>query len=932
MRYLYIFIVLLLFTNEIFAQKVKGFIYDAENKEPLAGVSVYYKDKSETKGTISDANGFYDLSLPKGNILLSYSYMGYETQTRSLNITNDQELTFNINLEVQLNLMNEVVVSVGRYEQKLSDVTVSMELLKAGDIAKQAPTDITSVLTTIPGVDVTDRQPSIRGGSGWTYGVGSRCLILVDGMSVLSPGSGEINWNIVPMENIDQVEILKGASSVLYGSSALNGLINVRTKRPGLDPITTINTYVGMYGNPSNSDYKWSDRSLWKAGDYPVKPFLRKNILSNYRNPMYNGLDLSHTRRAGNFDVSVFLNAFTDEGYRSGNYTDRLRLGGNLTYHDPNIRGLNYGVNANFLWNDYAGFFLWRSPDEAYTQSPLANMGRSGNSFYIDPFINYTNEEKGTTHRLKGRYYRRADRIISNTTDKSIFEIADNMGFDLNSVPDMVNLVQNWQTELLPRFLPHLGDILNGNLSGAAAEVGKLGNQFFPKASSADYMDLISWVMGRTPLPSGTEDLLPWLMNSLDKPQKEIPGSDHIASYYLDYQFSKKFEHSQFTTGATYERVHADSKVTGTHVSDNAAAFFQYDHKFIDKLNLSVGMRLEYYRVDGHYREAETKILGLNMPFKPVFRGGLNYELADYSFIRASFGQGYRYPSIVEKYVLKDIGGVGAFPNANLKAERGFNAELGFKQGYKFGNLKGFLDLAGFYTQYRDMIEFQIGLFNSTTFEYVDNLMDVISMIGNGQMPGIGAQFTNVGKAKIYGIDVSTSGVYDFNSKTRLSYNLGYVYTEPIDSEADDRNAQEDANTDLLAMKSKSNTSKYLKYRQKHSVKGVFDLEWKRLNIGTNLMWKSKTLAVDYFMVDERPKDNLDMMDYIRGLMFGDLKGYWEDKNKGYFTMDLRLGVRATKNIRFQGIINNILNTEYSIRPMDVSAPRTFVLQMNASF
>ena len=55
-----------------------------------------------------------------------------------------------------------------------------------------------------------------------------------------------------------------------------------------------------------------------------------------------------------------------------------------------------------------------------------------------------------------------------------------------------------------------------------------------------------------------------------------------------------------------------------------------------------------------------------------------------------------RYPSVTEKFILKDIGGVGAFPNAELKAEQGYNAELGFKQGYKFGNLKGFIDVAGF--------------------------------------------------------------------------------------------------------------------------------------------------------------------------------------------------------------------------------------------
>lgn len=97
-------------------------------------------------------------------------------------------------------------------------------------------------------------------------------------------------------------------------------------------------------------------------------------------------------------------------------------------------------------------------------------------------------------------------------------------------------------------------------------------------------------------------------------------------------------------------------------------------------------MRAEYYRINNHYREAETKIFGTKVPFRPVLRAGLNCQLADYSFLRASFGQGYRNPSVVEKYLRKDIGGVGVYPNENIRAEKGFNAELGFKQRYKLGN------------------------------------------------------------------------------------------------------------------------------------------------------------------------------------------------------------------------------------------------------
>jgi len=934
MKRLYLLsLILFLIPSVSFGQTVKGFVYDEATNESLPGVNVYYKDKSETIGVVTDVEGNYLLSVPEGGVTLIFSYLGYETQTFPLVMGRNQSRTINVPLKVQSQLMEEVVVSVGRYEQKLSDITVSMELLKASDIAKQSPTDLSAALKTIPGVDVNDKQPTIRSGSGWTYGVGSRCLILVDGQSALTPGSGEINWNIIPMENIEQVEVLKGASSVLYGSSALNGLINIRTKRPGLEPVTKVNLSLGIYGNPDNKENIWWSKDFWKDGKYPVEPLLRRNILSGIRNPIYNGLDFSHTRRIKHMDVSAGINYFSDEGYRSGAYTKRLRIGGNLTYHDPNVRGLNYGVNANFLSNDYASFFIWRSPEDVYEQSPLANMGRQSNTFYVDPFLNYTNEDKKTTHRLKGRIYRQNSQIVSQTTQKSVIDIVNNMGFDYNKIPEVVDLAQNWQTKLLPNFIPHLPAILQGDVTGVANEIIALGNKYFPTASTADYMDLASWVIGNTPLPKTAEEAIPWFINSLEPKEQEKPTLDYTTSYSLDYQFTKKLDYSQFTVGAMYEHVTADSKVTGNHKSDNAAVFLQYDHKFFDKLNVSVGGRLEYYRIDNNYREAETEIFGADIPVKPVFRGGLNYELAEYSFLRASFGQGYRYPSVTEKYVLKDIGGVGAFPNADLKAERGYNAELGIKQGYKFGNLKGYIDLAGFYTRYNDMIEFRIGLFDKKDFTYMTGLEDLIRIVSGGiENLGIGAQFYNSGRAEIYGIDVSTTGMYEFNPDTKLTYNVGYVYTNPIDLDADKRRKEEDANKDLLAMRAKSNDSKYLKYRQKHSVKGVFDMEWKRFSLGTNLSWKSKMLAVDYFFTDEREKPQFNSWDYIRSLLFGDLHGYWKDKNKSYFTMDLRMGIKLTEYLKFQAMINNVLNTEYSTRPMDVCAPRTFVMQLSANF
>ena len=1090
MKKLYTLIILLSLTGfgNSFAQTLKGHIYDARTNEPLVGAAVTYKLHGN-QGAVSNINGEYEIKLPEGGVDLVFSYVGYEDVLMPIVINKREVITKDVYMKESTKLLEEVVVSAGRFEQKLSDVTVSMDVVKAGDIARQAPTDISSTLRTLPGVDIVDKQPSMRGGSGWTYGVGARSQILIDGMSTLNPKTGEINWNTIPLENVEQVEVIKGASSVLYGSSALNGIINIRTARPGLTPKTRFSAYVGVYGDAENDKYQWSDKSFWKDDKYSVKPILRGSLLSGIRNPIYEGFDLSHSRRIGNFDVSGGINLFTDEGYRQQGYNKRFRMGGSLTYHQPDMgmKLLNYGFNVDFLSNQYGDFFIWRSPTEVYKPSPFTNMGREENNFHIDPFINYVNPENGTSHKIKGRFYYSADNIVRPTQGTSITDILGNMGTDAktiqniaggdysslypalvgigsglingnledamngvftslgnifpnattadycdliswvmdNGVPSDLGGLTNGQlpSDLIPWLsnvinpsrntpktqtdknfdyyldyqfnkkweggaqittgvtLEHIrydsavmdevyksdnvaagGDysslypalvgigsgLVNGNLEDAMNGVfTSLGN-IFPNATTADYCDLISWVMdngvpsdlgGLTngQLPS---DLIPWLSNVIN-PSRNTPKTqtDKNFDYYLDYQFNKKWEGgAQITTGVTLEHIRYDSAVMDeVYKSDNVAAFLQYDQRFWDRLSVSAGVRAEYYRVNNHHREAETKIFGTKVPFRPVFRAGLNYQLADYSFIRASFGQGYRNPSINEKYLRKDIGGVGVYPNLDIKPEKGFNAELGIKQGYKVGNFQGFVDVAGFYTQYKDMVEFQFGLFNNANYTMINSIGDAFQMLTDGKGFGIGAQFHNVSKAQIYGVEISTNGVYNFNKNTKLFYNLGYVYTEPRDADYQERNAVEGLYTDPLQMKEKSNTGKYLKYRPKHSFKATVDFQWKRINVGANVAWKSKILAVDYLMLDEREKQQKDLMDYVRGILFGYSKGetlatYWKKHNTDYATVDVRFGVKATKEVAFQFMVNNLLNKEYSYRPMAVAAPRTFVLKMDVTF
>ncbi|MBQ8939968.1 MAG: TonB-dependent receptor [Paludibacteraceae bacterium] len=914
MKHFYNLLVLVCVSQAMLAETLTGVITDAFTREPLIGVTIL--NTANNSGTVTDFDGAFSLEVTSLPATIKFSYVGYQTEEK---VFKTIPAVYNLGMQADNEVLDEVVVTAGRFEQRMTDVTVSIEVVKPQALRSQAPTDLSATLQTLPGVEVIDKQPSIRGGGGWTYSVGSRCQVLMDGMTILNPKTGEINWNNIPLENVAQVEVVKGASSVLYGSSALNGVINVRTQRPGTDPETKISGYVGVYDNYKNYYY------------------------TGARLPLYYGAEASHSRRVGNFDVSGAISGFKDEGFRQQGFNDRVRFGGNMTYHMPTEANkyVNMGLNMNYVANRYGDFFIWRSPKDPLRPSPLTNMGRNEHNFNIDPFFNYDDVEKGISHKLRTRFYMTSDNI---TRPSGVISTQDLLkwgvqSFDLDKVMGYVNDVT--------------GNIGNG-MDVADALLLTFKDVTVPIANEdwltavVNGIDLVKNGLGYTGTVAEMQDAVAYVMdlmadNSPTRPELTYNG-------YIDYQFAKQWESGvRLTTGINWNHITNTANITGTHHTDNVAAYLQYDHRIANRLSLSAGVRFEYYRMDDQYKEANIQIGNWLCPVRPVFRAGLNWEIYKAGFLRASFGQGYRNPSITEKFARKDIGGVGVYPNKNIKPESGFNAELGYKQLYKFGPVSGSLDVAAFYTEYQNMIEYQFGLFRNSDYSMINSMYDVIDelkgiindfaqtkSLANAGI-GIGAQFVNVSHARIYGAEVSTAGMVDIKKDMNLRYSIGYTFTEPEDLDNDRRIAEEKTYTDPLQMKNKSNDTKYLKYRNKHSFKTTIDYTYKWFSVGVNMSYRSKILAVDYLMVDERVKDQKDLMDYARMFIFGyedglSLHDYWMSHNNGIFTMDLRASVRFKEHVEMQFLVNNLLNTEYSYRPMALAPPRTFVCRMNINF
>ena len=217
MKYLFIFIFSL--PMMVFSQ-VTGVVSDAATGEKIYGVRV---QASSGQNALTDDQGRFNINLKQYPVQLKFSVNGYLPD--SLIVYKDSVLKVELFQLVQE--IKTVVVSASRSDQNIEEVPVSMEIIRPALIDNKGLSNLEQVVDQTPGVFAMDGQVSIRGGGGYSYGAGSRVLALWNGIPMTSPDVGDIKWNAIPLEQSSQIEIMKGASSVLYGSGALNGIISM---------------------------------------------------------------------------------------------------------------------------------------------------------------------------------------------------------------------------------------------------------------------------------------------------------------------------------------------------------------------------------------------------------------------------------------------------------------------------------------------------------------------------------------------------------------------------------------------------------------------------------------------------------------------------------------------------------------------------------
>ena len=250
---------LLIFPIILFAQSkaITGTVVD-ENKMPLPGASILVKGLNI--GSSTDFDGNFSLNVPETGEVLVVSYLGY--MTKELVIS--KNLTFNIQLDIDTNTLDEIVV-VGYGTQRKSDITGSVTSVKVDAIAVAQNSTIDALLQgRAAGVQVTQNAGSpgsgvsvkIRGAS--SLRGNNEPLYVIDGVIISSAGEDASNasadansleetqngLNGINPRDIESIEVLKDASATaIYGSRGANGVILITTKK-GKSGKTSIQAYV----------------------------------------------------------------------------------------------------------------------------------------------------------------------------------------------------------------------------------------------------------------------------------------------------------------------------------------------------------------------------------------------------------------------------------------------------------------------------------------------------------------------------------------------------------------------------------------------------------------------------------------------------------------------------------------------------------------
>lgn len=407
--------------------------------------------------------------------------------------------------------------------------------------------------------------------------------------------------------------------------------------------------------------------------------------------------------------------------------------------------------------------------------------------------------------------------------------------------------------------------------------------------------------------------------------------------FSVEYQFQRRFDNQLLLTSGillqTYQAdnptlafTDADSLSRVTTTGQNQAIFGQVERSFFDnKLNAQIGLRIERFATGENDYQA----------YVPALQIGASYKLTPTNVFRGSFGQGYRMPSLLERYVEADVFNIdagllgnfpiNAIPNLEIRPEYGWSLELGYKKLLKKGNWKGYFDAAFFVMQYRDMAELTLDVHLS------DEDLSVASI--NDIREAIGFKYINKTFGRIAGFEVGTHLNGEVLGVPVRIWG-GYTYTYPGDLDSIEANEQNFWSNfaDGINTPDSSMLNTVMIYRNFHTTR--FDIEFdlfKRLTLGGVVTYNSFMHNID--AVFEGKGEWGTLIEILNdGPLIPGTKEFRTSQLNGDIVFDFRANFLITEGHRVHFIVTNAMNREYALRVGRMNALRMFHVKYQMTF
>ncbi len=335
MKFVSIIIILIAVAGLAYSQNViVGKIIDNKNL-PIEAANVYLR--GTIFGAATNVEGDFRIAkVPAGDFVLTISIIGYHLKEIPVQVRDEKIELGNIQLEPSALQTQPIVVTAARHQQSLQDVSTSIATISDKEIAYRNAITIDEALKYESGINFTEDQVNIRGSTGYSRGVGSRVLMLVDGIPYMTGDTREANFQSLQINQIERIEVVKGAGSALYGSNAIGGVINVIQKKIEPDALTNVRIYGGFYSDPHYKEWEWSNRTRYLSG-----------VKFDYSNKF----DMVGLRFGAAHDQ--------DDSYRKNDWMKRNYLSGMLEFDFSPYDQFN--VSTNYMIQQRENFLYWKN-------------------------------------------------------------------------------------------------------------------------------------------------------------------------------------------------------------------------------------------------------------------------------------------------------------------------------------------------------------------------------------------------------------------------------------------------------------------------------------------------------------------------------------------------------------------------------------------